>query len=369
MARKDGKDRGLFQRRGQPAWWIRWHCNHGHEHQEKVGPKGLAKTLYLQRRVAVKTEDFCLTQARQAKPVGFATVMERYLIWAAQQRPRSVTFRAKALKHLQAAFGAKALSAIAPASIEAYQARRRDAGAAPGTVNRERSVLSHLFTKAITWGVVQTNPVTKTEPLVEADEHPRPLTADEEARLLLALPRGKRGWPYWHTLVLLDLHTGLRLNELRQQAWRDIDLTTGELTVTQPKSGKPETLPLNATARRVLASLPQTSPLVFPTLPKKVSDVFAKFVAKAKLPDDITFHCLRDTFISRLAPHVSGPTLMRLARHRDYRTTRRYVRVDGDHLRAAVTQLDGAGTVTETVTTESSVSQPPDSAGETPRVE
>lgn len=63
---------------------------------------------------------------------------------------------------------------------------------------------------------------------------------------------------------------------------------------------------------------------------------------KAKLTD-VTFHCLRDTYISRLAPHVSTPTLMALARHRDYRTTRRYVQVDGDHLRAAVERLAEPG--------------------------
>ena len=34
---------------------------------------------------------------------------------------------------------------------------------------------------------------------------------------------------------------------------------------------------------------------------------------------------------------------MALARHRDYRTTRRYVQVDGDHLRAAVERLADRG--------------------------
>jgi len=34
---------------------------------------------------------------------------------------------------------------------------------------------------------------------------------------------------------------------------------------------------------------------------------------------------------------------MALARHRDYRTTRRYVQVDGDHLRAAVGRLTEHG--------------------------
>ena len=78
---------------------------------------------------------------------------------------------------------------------------------------------------------------------------------------------------------------------------------------------------------------------MFPTLPLKLTDLFIRYVAKANLPRDITFHCLRDTYISRLAEHVSTPTLMALARHRDYRTTRRYVQVDGDHLRVAVEQL------------------------------
>jgi hypothetical protein len=46
---------------------------------------------------------------------------------------------------------------------------------------------------------------------------------------------------------------------------------------------------------------------------------------------------------------------MALARHRDYRTTRRYVQVDGAHLRQAVEYLvpdpvKSHGTVTKTVT-------------------
>jgi hypothetical protein len=46
MARKDGKDRGLLQRQGRPEWWIRWTCPYGHEHMEKIGPKGLAREMY-----------------------------------------------------------------------------------------------------------------------------------------------------------------------------------------------------------------------------------------------------------------------------------------------------------------------------------
>jgi integrase len=189
-----------------------------------------------------------------------------------------------------------------------------------------------LFTKAITWGLVKVNPVAGSERQAEANEKPRPLTPDEEARLFAVLPA------HYKPFCTLALHTGLRLGELRHQAWRDIDLPGGTLTVTRPKSGKAETIPLNATARAVLASLERTAPAIFPSLPKKLTDLFIRYAEKAKLAD-VTFHCLRDTYISRLAPHVTTPTLITLARHRDYRITRRYVQVDGDHLRAAVERL------------------------------
>jgi hypothetical protein len=112
------------------------------------------------------------------------------------------------------------------------------------------------------------------------------------------------------------------------------------LTVTRPKSGKAESIPLNATARQTLASVERTGPLVFPALAKKLTDLFKRYVEKAKLPKEITFHCLRDTYISRLAEHVSTPTLMQFARHSDYRTTKRGAKIDGDHLRAAAESLE-----------------------------
>jgi len=83
--------------------------------------------------------------------------------------------------------------------------------------------------------------------------------------------------------VILAVHTGLRLNELREQAWWDIDLPAGILTVTRPNSEKRETIALNTTARGTPAGLERRGALVFPELPKKASDVFVKFAARAKL--------------------------------------------------------------------------------------
>jgi integrase len=177
------------------------------------------------------------------------------------------------------------------------------------------------------------NPVKATDRLPVRNEHPRPLTPDEEARLFAAVPT------HYHPWMMLALHTGLRLGELRAQRWEDVDLAGSTLEVTQPKSGKREVLPLNDVAFSVLAGLPQTSERVFPGIPVKLISLFCRYVRKATLPTDIHFHCLRDTYISRLAPHCTVPTLMALARHRNYQTTQRYLKIDDQRLRDVVQVL------------------------------
>ena len=328
--------RGVFQKSGKGlAWWIRWTCPQGHRHEEKVGPKAVAQSLVEKRRVAVKVDGFCLTAKRQAHttgaPLTFRDVVTAYLAWSARERPRSLTFRRSILTACLQAFGDLPASDITPQRLEQYLTTRQHAGATGATVNRDRSVLSHLFGQLVSQGVLLTNPLATVARRRESPEQPRPLTHDEEARLFCVLP------VRFEPAATFALHTGLRLGEIRAQAWRDVDLDTATLTVTAPKSGQREVLPLNSTATELLRRLPKDGPAVFPMLPADFSRIFARIARAINL--DVTFHCLRDTFISRLAPHVSGPVLMQLARHRDFRTTRRYLKVDGAHLREAVERL------------------------------
>jgi integrase len=212
------KTRGVFQRGSD--WWIRWACSLGHLHREKIGPKSLALTEYQKRKVLVKTQNFCLTQARAVQQaVTFEEAAQRYLEWAKRERPKSLTFRQFCLKPLRARFGSMRLDAITRAHVESYLATRRDEGVGPATTNRERSVLSHLFNRAIDWGLAQVNPVSRVEKAKEPDEKPRPLSPEEEARFLAALPHGPRAWKHWQTAAILALNTGMRLNELRCQRW------------------------------------------------------------------------------------------------------------------------------------------------------
>ncbi len=52
-----GNDRGVFERpKGSKVWWIRYACQYGHLHREKIGPKGLAKAEYERQRVRARRE-------------------------------------------------------------------------------------------------------------------------------------------------------------------------------------------------------------------------------------------------------------------------------------------------------------------------
>jgi len=325
--------RGVYQKAGKGgSWWIRWTCPQGHRHEEKVEPKAAAQTLVERRRVAVKVDGFCLTKDRTRDvPPLFSEAAKNYLAWAVRDRPRSVRFRQSHLAAALPTLGLLSVADITPTRIEQYLAVRQHAGATGATINRDRAVLSHLFGQLVAKGTIPRNPVARVARAREAVEEPRPLTHDEEARLLMALD------PTETSIAQLALNTGLRLGEIRAQAWRDVDLEARALTVTSPKSGLREVIPLNLVALDLLARLPKDGPTLFPTMRANFSRLFAKKARSVKVL--VTFHCLRDTFISRLAPHVSGPVLMQLARHRDFRTTTRYLKIDGQHLREAVAKL------------------------------
>lgn len=346
--RKRRKVRGVFLKPGKEAgvWWIRWWCNYGHRHEERIGPKNAAETMVESRRVAVKTQDFCLTRDREAKrnahPTLFGTLAERYLEWATVHRPRSIKFRVTAMNHLKAAFSATPLSEITPTALEAYQAQRWEVKAdgtqaADGTVNRELQVLSHMFRKAIAWKLATSNPVLGLERRAEPKGRTRYLTADEEARLLAVLPAK------YHAVTRVAVLTGLRMGELRALLWKDVDLGPKPfLTVLRGKSQRTEHVPLNSDAVAVLRSLEKQQgkgPLVFPTMPAHLSDMFKRYALRGEL-QDVTFHTLRHTFCSRLVQAgVPLRMVQVLARHSNIEVTERYAHVGDSHTREAVERL------------------------------
>ncbi len=217
----------------------------------------------------------------------------------------------------------KALRQVLPEDVSRYIAKRRQAGKAPATINRELAFLQRVFNVAMKNDKVERNPVTPDMLSKENNQRVRFLSQDEEARLRGALP--DEHWP----LVAVALHTGLRRSEQLNLRWEHVDFTTGIITVPRSKSGETRRVPMNDTVRELLRVLPSRlkRQWVFPSATGEtpidgqnfVNRVFLKALAKARI-EDFSWHCLRHSFASRLVmAGVDLRTVQELLGHKSWR--------------------------------------------------
>jgi len=159
--------------------------------------------------------------------------------------------------------------------------------------------------------------------MVRPKKLPTVLTEDEQVRLLNQpnprYPTGERN----RTLLCLMLNTGLRLAEVTDLRWRDLDLTTGKLMVKQGKGHKDRTLWVAETDIDSLRHLRERQAercgkceLVFTTLQGRplghryVQRMVKRYAAKAGINKIVTPHTLRHTFATDLYRETSKIRLL-----------------------------------------------------------
>jgi len=339
------RDRGIFERPpGSGVWYARYKDEHGRLHKEKVGPKGLAQKVYQKRKTQIAERRF-FPERFKRRDVLLADYVTDFLRERVEGRLRNVKHYAQYSVRWKNALSGKTLRQVMPEDVARYVARRRAAGKAPATVNRELSFLRRLYNVAIKDRLAETNPVTPDLFFKENNQRVRFLTDDEEARLMSKLPAsGDR------SMLLVALHTGLRRGEQFQLRWCDVDFTTGIITVPRSKHGEARRIPTNDTVRATLGALPSRmrSAWVFPSdtgeTPRDgqnfVNRVFRPALAEAGI-DDFHWHDLRHTFASRLAmAGVDLNTIRELMGHKTLAMTLRYAHLSPAHQLDAVQRLN-----------------------------
>ena len=159
--------------------------------------------------------------------------------------------------------------------------------------------------------------------------------------------------------MTVALNTGMRKGELLNLRWREVDFTSGTITIRDPKSGEDEHVLMNSTTQQTLKTLwdsstkvvqlkagaPDRSGIVFAAprggLIQNLKRYWYPALRHAGL-EDFHFHDLRHTFASRAA--MSGVdlyTLQALMRHRSSLMTQRYAHLSAAHQREAIRRLDG----------------------------
>ena len=145
MAREGGKDRGLFQYKGD--WWIEYHAN-GRRHREKIGPsKTAAREAYAKRKTQIREGKFFPEDVARRKRVLLGEYIAAYLEESkAEKRSwrNDVAYAAEWKKVL----GKRALEEVEPSEVEEWrrEARMR---LSPQTVHHYLKFLRHLFNRAL----------------------------------------------------------------------------------------------------------------------------------------------------------------------------------------------------------------------------
>jgi len=238
---------------------------------------------------------------------------------------------------------------IGPAEVEAFKVKRLNEGVTASTVNKDLRLLSTIINRAVEFEWIPHHRLYRKPLLVKGvkSERIRYLTEDEEKRLMQALSQSRS--EVLKDIVVFALHTGMRLGEILNLKWENINLRERVVILfpEQTKNRRRHVLPLNDAAFEVLKRRfelkADSCPYVFHRNGKRVKSIKEAFKSALRRAgiEDFRFHDLRHTFASRLVQKsVDLYVVKELLNHSDVKTTQRYAHLRLDDLKRAVKLLE-----------------------------
>jgi len=353
MARKGGKDRGIFFRarphgeavgpqgkRGE--WWVEWYDCDGGRHREKAGTKSLALDLYRRRKSEVRQLVKFPGSMRQ-RDARLKDLVANYLeaVGASQAKTADVIERRLAV--VVGILGNVEAKTVKAEDLERLKMKlatgTRTATRKPASINRYLQDLKAVFCKAVDSGKLDRHPFNGVDLLTENNKRARELSPEEEFRLFQSLPGDPPALgPFFRFL----LETGARAGEACALTWRAILVADGMAELPETKAGEKQYLTLSKAALAILADLPRNGPHVFcwsdgrPLTVDYTTHALHRATERAGIPD-LRQHDLRHAIaIRRLRGGANLVAVSGLLRHASTRMSERYLHVTRADLRAAV---------------------------------
>jgi len=332
--------RGIYKRGA--VYWIRYAGLDGRTTRESSGSNKFrdAEALLIRRKQAIKEGK--QPEIKRIANHTFNVLVAEYIKWAGRQR----CFKSKIhlINQLSRAFGSFPLRRFNTMLIEQYQTERLQRNK-PATVNRLLATISHMFTKAVEWDMVEEETlkrVRKVKQLPENNKRLRYLSKEECQRLISVCD------PHLKPIVLTALNTGMRKGEILNLKWENVDLRHGFILLDITKNGERREIPINETLRATLQTLTRRLdvPHVFyDPSGRTYNDVKRSFKTALRRAGikDFHFHDLRHTFASQLVmAGIDLTTIKELLGHKTLTMTLRYAHLAPAHKLKAVEILDNA---------------------------
>jgi len=319
------------------AWLVNWHED-GLRHRRQFPTKREA-TLFRDKLV----QDVEATVYGALK--GPITLKEFVDVYEKAKSWRTDSYRERSTSALlRCSLRTLALHAIRPEMVQHLRQERLQGGAAPATVRQELASLSDCFGWAVKLGYLRKNPAAGVEkpPLSVKQDDPAAYIPKEEFEKILNV--SGRDAPIFQFAAW----TGLRITELIQLEWPDVNLRDGFLVVRRGKGRKQRIVPLLPEAQSVLQKAPRRHDDPRGRIFYWSSDRhallrrFQRRCKKAEMPI-YKFHHLRHSFASWAA--MSGVSLEVIAQvlgHTSITVTKKYAHLHPDYQRNELGKMSGA---------------------------
>lgn len=260
------------------------------------------------------------------------------------------------LKHL----GPKArhsLQALNDGDILAFRDTLK--GKSAGTVNYYLKVIRVALNRAVKKNLLSRSPAVGVDN-IEGEKHKRKPFKMAELKKILAQANDE-----WKTAILAGLYTGLRLSDVANLTWANLDLQKAEITLTEKKTRKVRAVELAKPLLRHLESLPAGDDPKAPLCPSLygkgaswLSNQFYDLLADVGLvpvrdhksrekgrgvqrqQSALTFHSLRHTAVSLLKnAGVSDVVARDIIGHDSEAVSRQYTHIESETRRKALDKL------------------------------
>ena len=382
---------GIYQR--GKNWYVDFTFK-GQRVRESIGPSRKSAKKVISKKKTEIAENKYLDKRKEPDPIKFHEFGKEYLQWAkTNKKPSSWNRELSTTRRLDKEFEGKILQEITTWQIEKWKAKRKEAikkpdavigsckqkgrdsvekeiwfveftsprgskgrrrfetkeeaesylkrlqsPVRPATVNRELSLLKHMYTKAIEWGKCKENPAKKVKKLKGEVKRVRFLMPDEVQTLLSNCA------DHLKPIVTVAVHTGMRKGEILSLKWEQVNFEQGIVTLHDTKNNERRDIPMDETVKTALKEMERKSEHVFCNEEGegfvRLQSSFEGALEKCGI-EDFRFHDLRHTFASNLV--MAGEdlnTVRELLGHKDLTMTLRYAHLSPNHKTRAVNVLD-----------------------------
>ena len=240
-------------------------------------------------------------------------------------RPLEVLHRLNNLKHH---LNVKNLSDISNITIAEMVEKRRQQ-VANATVNRELMLLSSVLNKMELWGYATPRIKINQFKLKEKAENIKYLDSWETAQKIIDAAAD-----HLKPIIYTALYTGLRLSNLLNLKWEEIDFKNGIINIKVKdrgkEGGKNLSIPMIDKLKKILAAQPKINNYVFNYNGKPMTTIkhaWTTALRRANVPY-VNFHTLRHTAATWILKKTGNLKLtQQILGHADIKTTTKYAHV------------------------------------------